>query len=208
VRLGAVLIAGAVAASTAGACGARSELVLPWPPPEPSICDAQFSATVEPVTLVVYMVFDTSGSMAETTTTGNSKWEAVSEAMGEFLLDPEAEGLRVGLSFFPRHDVTVAPSCQGGWGCEPSSACVPYGICEPVGGGLCTQSSQCPDPGDQCVLLGYCTGSGLPCDPSIQLDCDGGACMAVGYCNNHTLCDPLTTSSAGSARCPTTAPRS
>ncbi|RLB64253.1 MAG: hypothetical protein DRI90_05005 [Deltaproteobacteria bacterium] len=188
--MGAALVIAGLAASTVGACGARSELPIPRPPVDPATCDENFSATAEPVTLVVFMVFDTSGSMAGETAAGNTKWEAVTEAMTAFLLDPEAAAIRVALSFFPKHDLMVPAYCQGGWGCEPTSACVPIGYCVPLGGGLCTQSSQCPDQGDQCELMGYCSGTGDPCDPT-EVDCEDGdgACTSVGYCSNHTLCD-------------------
>jgi len=56
---------------------------------------SSLSAELIPVTMLI--VFDKSGSMAE-----DGKWESATAALTSFVQNPEADGLGVGLKFFPK----------------------------------------------------------------------------------------------------------
>jgi hypothetical protein len=178
----------------AAACGARSELQAPGKPDAPDdpddpaeIC-AKLNATAEPVVVDMFFLFDASGSMAELTAAGLTKWQSLNEAMWSFLFDPSAAGLRVGVGFFPEHDFGVPAYCYNGLGCAGTNDCTPLGSCLPSGSTICSTDEQCPGDDDTCQLSGYCSAvSGEACDPRVN-DCRFGECEAIGYCKSHTHC--------------------
>jgi hypothetical protein len=111
--------------------------------------------------LDIAMMIDTSGSMFERVATGETKMEAVRNAMGNFTSDPGSSGISVGLQHFPIF--SNAPNA-------------------------CTATAQCTSPG-QWVLKGCVSGGGGPnkqvtlCLPGDI--CTGGAsCVALGQCHN------------------------
>ena len=55
----------------------------------------------QPVEVDMYVMLDRSDSMRETTGAGNTKWDAIREALTSFVTDSQSDGLGVGLQYFP-----------------------------------------------------------------------------------------------------------
>jgi hypothetical protein len=102
-----------------GAPGAPGALPPAWPPPPtgapstgaPTQTERTCAATTaEAMALPVdlYILEDLSGSMEEPTASGISRWDAVKRAFRSFVESPSAQGLQVGLGFFP----TTPPECM------------------------------------------------------------------------------------------------
>lgn len=69
------------------------------PIPEDQICvHSSTSAAASPVDL--YIMLDQSTSMAEMTSSGGTRWDAVTGAIASFVADPRAAGIGVGIDYF------------------------------------------------------------------------------------------------------------
>jgi len=151
-----------------------------------------FRTTAELATLDVFVVLDSSGSMAEPTSAGVAKAEAVSAALRGFVESPESEGIGVALTFFPEVDETVPELCRDDAECGAGGTCEDFGFCYDAGGELCRTTADCPVPGDRCIPLGYCGGRPeTACLVGIVLTpCSRGeTCEDFGTCDNRTRCD-------------------
>jgi hypothetical protein len=86
----------------------------------------------EQLPLDMYFLVDSSGSMAEPTSTGANKWDLVKSALVNFLSDPSNSTIGVGIGYFPQG---VPTTCIAG---DPGCVCIPFvNICAPVLGGSC-----------------------------------------------------------------------
>ncbi len=62
---------------------------------------ASTSSTAQLLPLDMYIMMDQSGSMADKTGTGPTKWESIAAAFKSFLQDSGAAGIGVGIQYFP-----------------------------------------------------------------------------------------------------------
>ncbi len=107
-----------------------------------SACEcASSTQTATLIPLDLFIMMDQSGSMTDTTGTGATKWDAISQAFTTFVNDPASAGIGVGIQYFPLSGTGMScPStCSGS---ANKTACE-------NGGGLCL--------GSTCIL---CSGGG------------------------------------------------
>ena len=152
-----------------------------------------FRSRAELASLDIFVLMDTSGSMTGETESGETKAEAVSRAMTEFVFARESEGLSVALTFFPFEDIEVPEYCSNDAQCGMPDACLEPDICLPSGTQFCLTSADCDEPGDFCEPLGRCGGV-VGGDPELCLNIgdpcgDGTRCIDFGLCENRTSCD-------------------
>lgn len=169
----------------AGACGARSELIVPDP------CAGQTAAVAELAPLDVVIMMDNSGSMSFTTPSGEPRQLAVATAFRNFFEQPEAEKTSVSLSAFPILDESIPQACESDATCGMVGACQPFFTCLPSGGGACRSDGDCDDagfPGDRCEQLGFCADGITNCAVGGG-GCSDGACLPLNHCDNHYTCD-------------------
>jgi hypothetical protein len=190
-KLGAstLFLIAAASASVGPACGARTGL----PVGKPTACTA-FSATADVAPLDVFLMIDSSGSMDFKTAEGISKWSAMRQALGAFLVDPASKGLGVGVAFFPILDPSVPQNCTTDGDCGKQGACEIIRACLPTATDLCETDADCValgQAGDSCLVLGRCENDlEQHCVPALTPDCGGtlGACLGEGICNNQSSC--------------------
>ena len=189
-KLGATALLLVAAASIGPACGARTGL----PIGDRAACTA-FNAVADVAPLDVFLMVDSSGSMDFKTAEGISKWSAMRQALGEFLVDPASNGLGVGIAFFPILDPKVPQNCSTDVDCGVKGACEIINACLPTATDLCETDADCVaigQAGDSCLTLGRCENDlGEHCVPALTPVCPGalGACLDEGICNNQSSCD-------------------
>ena len=134
-------------------------------------CAIDTKATPAPLDL--YFMVDTSGSMDDLVTAGQSKWAAVVAAIDAFVNDPTSAGIGVGLQYFPLTKPGIPAGCSSSAQCGNAGPCVLS---------ICTT--------DPSKVAGV-----VPCDtPSdcTNLPCLNGACQCsrIGACHNdhNSLC--------------------
>ena len=89
---------------------------------------------VEPerLPLDMYFLVDSSGSMAEPTRSGGSKWDLVTDAMVDFLSSTESAQINAGIGYFP---LGATPTCVAG---DAGCLCIPFiNLCFANLGGSC-----------------------------------------------------------------------
>ncbi|HEY3254445.1 MAG TPA: hypothetical protein VGJ91_10865, partial [Polyangiaceae bacterium] len=89
-------------------------------------CAAKIS-TAQAIPLDMYIMLDQSGSMLDPIAGGGDKWQAVTSALSDFVQQPEAEGIGVGLQYFgqPPHASWCPPTCMTDLDCAScGSNCV------------------------------------------------------------------------------------
>jgi hypothetical protein len=156
-------------------------------------CAAQ-SQTAEKLPLDMYVMLDSSGSMTETTSSGQTKWDAISLALTTFVNDPSSAGIGVGLQYFPLTTPGVPDQCGADGDCGTSGPC---GIVKTCAAGTmvtpCAQNSDCGRNGT-CIPLGVCALSPADnleyCVP-VGSSCGGrgNTCLELGgYCDARDLC--------------------
>jgi hypothetical protein len=139
--------------------------------------------------LDVYVMLDRSLSMNATTTTGNTKWEAITSALESFVSDPGSDGIGVGIQYFPANE-----PCTSNDECEEGlcylKACRASRSTDPNLPGLipCLRDADCPETSDTCVDLGgcgaqSCVAVGSTCDN--DLECMG---LTEGVCASQSVC--------------------
>src|SRR5450432_3675507 len=80
-------------------------------------------STAQPHPLDRYIMFGSSGSMLDPTSTTVTKWDAVKTALTSFLNDSASAGLGVGLQFFPLTKPNAPTSCASNADCGDSGPC-------------------------------------------------------------------------------------
>lgn len=143
----------------------------------------------------LFMMLDSSGSMAFEIQPGSTKWSAVTDALGAFFAAPESAGMDASLAFFPIENNAVPSYCQSDAQCGGPMTCFPRKIC-PNALVTCLDDQDCANfgfPNDTCQVLGRCTNDpGQPfCVASGDggLGCDASACDPTGGCDNRYTCD-------------------
>lgn len=167
------------------------------PLPDGPIDEACMGRTVvgqrTPVDLLVML--DRSGSMLLPTTGGRSKWDAVTEALSDFVRAPSSAGLSVGLQLFPLNVPGVPDACTATPQCGTQGPCV-LRVCQEAGSEPCVTNADCTR-GVTCVEFGWCRdGQAFGCFPIGGSACmsaggPGGPCVsrASSYCRNAESCD-------------------
>src|SRR6516164_11509234 len=157
---------------------------------------ASASQKAQQVPLDLYFMIDSSGSMADTTSNGQTKWAAVVGAMKSFLEDPQSAGLGVGVQYFPLVNASVPDSCNVNGDCGSGGPCGVITTCsQPTSGTVtpCASNADCRGQGT-CVRLGACGPANAPlaCAPPgpASVCSNGYVCTALaGYCNGRDKCD-------------------
>jgi hypothetical protein len=138
--------------------------------------------------------------MTDTTSAGQTKWDAVRAALTSFLQDPASNGIGVGLQYFPITRAGVPPQCAMNTECGNNGPCHILKTCTAgTNVKLCEKNSDC-GVGDTCVLLGactltpdYCIPVGGPCGQGRLGTPRGNQCAAIaGYCDGRDICDSAT----------------
>lgn len=158
----------------------------------------KIDASAQHSALTVFIMLDTSGSMAFTTADGGTKALAVRNALADFFADPASAGLGVAEAFFPIQRDDVSTFCTKDADCGQPGACyvTETKVCLPSDEKTCQVDADCQgtsDPNDACYQLGLCANDlERPCIPG-QPDpppCTNGAdCVDYGTCENKTVCD-------------------
>ena len=138
--------------------------------------------------LDVYIMLDRSLSMYGATSSGSTKWQAITTALEAFVADPESDGIGVGIQYFPANQpCTSDDECDAGL-CY-LKACRTSRNNDPTLPGLipCVDDDQCGT-GDTCDPLGNCGDQSCV---AIGSTCDNGIeCTEVsaGVCASQTVC--------------------
>ena len=99
------------------------------------MCCASETKKATPLPLDLYMMFDSSGSMARLVAANKSKYAAVVDAMNAFLADPASDGIGVGLQFFPLNQAGVPATCTDKAQCPAATGRCTSRFCNTNGGG-------------------------------------------------------------------------
>ncbi len=150
------------------------------------------SAMAETLPLDLYVMVDSSGSMAGETAAGTTKWDAVRAALQSFFRDPQSAGLGVALQYFPLLQPGVPATCTADAECAGFGPCDKFRTCfGPTTTAIvtCTTSATCRS-GETCVLLGQCPLSGGACAPIGATCLFGDPCIPLeGNCHARDRCD-------------------
>lgn len=138
----------------------------------------------ELVPIDMYIMLDRSLSMNGLTSTGDTKWESITDALEAFLSDPGSEGIGVGIQFFPANKPCTKNSDCGDDGSCYLKACRLNRSRDTTLPGLipCVRDQDCEEllAGDTCVELGGCGDQ---------------SCVSIGSsCNNDIECKAVTSS--------------
>lgn len=74
--------------------------------------------------LDMFIMLDKSGSMMETVSGGGTKWDAITSALQAFFVQPNLQGVSVGLQYFGVAPTTPCPAT-----CSTNADCGPYAPC-------------------------------------------------------------------------------
>lgn len=141
-----------------------------------------------PAPLDIYFIVDISGSMLEQVSTGVTKWDAVHQAISDFVNDPASAEIGVGLQYFP-------VTCSSHGDCDQGGPCS-ITTCASTGSGTvdpCVTSATCPA-GESCYSLGACSTDGSLCVPAGSAavpNCGTCAAIKVGECWDSTDCNTV-----------------
>jgi hypothetical protein len=131
-----------------------------------------------------------------------TKWQAVSAALSQFVSDPESAGLGVGLQLFPLRHPDAPASCTSNQQCGAFGPCF-LGICSDYEGILpCSNSLECAINGlGTCIPFGECElpdpdGNVYICTPPGHATVcqELGACLTLpsSECLQPDDCRPVT----------------
>lgn len=154
--------------------------------------------TGEPVPLDMFIMLDLSGSMLDSTASGQQKWEAVRSAVVAFLEDDRSAGLGVGIQYFPLQKPGTPETCSNDAQCGDSGPCLTQ-ICWGEDAIIpCETNDDCGGllSDGECVTFGECENDRTwVCRPiggtcGVDQGVDLGDCIAPqSECLNATLCD-------------------
>jgi von Willebrand factor type A domain-containing protein len=156
-------------------------------------CAVEVSAA-EQRPLAMYIMLDSSGSMAEATASGASKWQAVQGAIKSFIADPINADISLGMQFFPLLKEGSQFICKTHEDCGPEGGPCFLNTCsQGTTINVCIDDLDCLGQG-RCVPFGLCANSP---DPDAPLACimgrpcegDLGDCIDFERtCTNATYC--------------------
>jgi hypothetical protein len=151
----------------------------------PDQCAAD-TQTAQQVPVDLYLMVDSSGSMADETAGGTKKWDDVKAALASFVDDPASAGLGVALQFFPIIHAGVPGSCTSDASCGGgANSCARHACLSAVPTlKYCTNDADCGGTAGDCQEIGACSGF-----------FGGGPCFDDNYCTILSTCEkPLTES--------------
>ncbi len=145
----------------------------------------------------MYIMLDRSGSMTDLTGAGPSKWDAVRDALTQFVNDKRSAGLGVGLQYFPLGQPGVPEMCASDADCGAAGGACLSKACQPSTFSsfpftVCLQDSDCPLDSAGCVPYGECADDAtLACFSLGAMGCgaQGDCNPPVAECLNYTSCD-------------------
>ena len=146
----------------------------------------------KPIPFDMYVMMDKSGSMAQKTAQGVSKWAAVQQAFDAFVKDPASSGIGLGIQFFPKLVPGVPSSCTSDAACSAAGPCAYVKVCQGPAGDpkSCDSPSDCG--GAACLPIGLCENDeNATCAFDGTTACGGtlGACLKLpGYCAGRDSC--------------------
>lgn len=147
--------------------------------------------------LDLYVMFDTSGSMATLVAPNKTKYQAATEALIEFAKDQGSAGIGMGLQFFPLPPAGVPQSCTSSADCPGNSGPCSVKVCQNGAIKYCNNAGDCGANGpcvtaETCSLQTntYCSPAGDPCGNDAKSGFDQGDCATVtkGYCTGGDSC--------------------
>ncbi len=171
------------------------------------IVDGEFDGVwcggeVQPAELIpldLYIMLDASGSMSREVSGTWTKWDAVKQALGEFVGDASIDRLNLGLQFFPFMRPGVPETCATTAQCQGFGPCLQPRICDNhyFEGNVvaCSTADDCVSGQStgSCLAQGTCLGdSSLVCLPEFESACKNnlGDCLVVpAYCQGRQSCD-------------------
>ncbi|HKY37263.1 MAG TPA: vWA domain-containing protein [Polyangiaceae bacterium] len=148
--------------------------------------------------LDMYIMLDKSGSMLNPIESdpNQTKWQAVSAALTDFVSDPQSAGLGVGLQVFPKADPRVPTECNSHQECAGFGECL-IRACWPLQAGLlqqCLENAHCPSLFQTCVEYGECANDiNYVCNRETTATCTAnrGACIVpLSVCSRTDDCRP------------------
>lgn len=153
------------------------------------------TSTIRPerVPLDLIFMFDSSGSMADLTAAGVSKWNAVRSAFADFARSPDSTGVSAAVHFFPLTQTGVPAECNSNTQCGAYGPCAFLKGCVNAGNHLpaCETDADCGGAGP-CQPIGQCGQSKLYCVP-VGGRCSekaGDVCNSIpGRCVMREICD-------------------
>jgi hypothetical protein len=173
--------------SGGGGTGGTMRPSMPKPGDLPADCSGD-TQTAKQVDVDMYIMLDRSASMlgltGPTTGPGQTKWDAIRDALSEFLADPASAGLGVGLQYFPLAAPGKPESCMRNAECGTNSRCITNACVPPPDATMitlraCITAANCPPTDQGCAPLGQCS-----IDPTFV--CFGigrNGCQEMGDCN-------------------------
>ncbi len=154
-------------------------------------CVAQ-SQRGENILVDMYVMLDISGSMLTTAGGGGTKWDAVRQALVDFVNDGRSSGLGVGIQFFPVFKPGVPATCSTQAECGADGPCT-ITVCEGSPAvEFCAADGDCGANGP-CVPFGRCSGAApIGCRTTTPADCPAPeTCQPFtsGDCAGRTSCN-------------------
>jgi hypothetical protein len=143
----------------------------------------------ELVPIDMYVMLDRSLSMNGATSTGDTKWQAITDALEAFVSDASSDGIGVGIQFFPANLPCTNDSDCGGGTCYIKACRLSRNSGTTLPGLVpCVRDADCPASGDTCEPLGgcgdqSCVSVGSTCGNDI--DCTA---LTSGVCASQTVC--------------------
>lgn len=140
----------------------------------------------EVVPLDMYLMIDTSASMLGQVGANSTKWSAVKSALRAFFRSKGAEGIGVGLQYFPLPKPDVPSGCLNDAACGSAAPCLIPGLCwyDLLAGSFreCLSENDC--------VLGGCTQQ-KSCEKDPTLACTGASCGEDEKGNDLGACNPI-----------------
>jgi hypothetical protein len=150
----------------------------------------------QPRLLDLALLLDTSGSMNDLAAPGQSKWQALVQALTAFVQDPASAGLGVGVQYFPVPPAGVPAACTSSAECGAAGPCL-VGQCDDGTGLACATRDDCFFGASCRTAMAcaadsnfVCTRAGSACG-SDGNGFDLGACVVASpsYCASSDSCD-------------------
>ena len=146
----------------------------------------------------MYIMLDRSGSMLAETDSGETKWDAIRDALTTFVQDPESSGLGVGLQYFPLGVEGVPESCVSDTECGArggpctNRACLPGPFTQEFMLIPCLNDNECPTSSRGCGPIGVCEEDESYACYNFDQGCGRmGACLPLaGECLGFATCEP------------------
>lgn len=133
---------------------------------------ASLESKAELLPLALYIMLDSSGSMANEAPEGGSKWDAVKSALSAFITDKASSDISVGLQYFPLDKPNVPEVCTSNAECGAAGPC----------------------------FLKWCWNYPLPVPCESDLDCDiFGPCVKIASCSASPADSPIACGVPGQA---------